>query len=135
MAGRIIVAVIVNAIALFLTIQIVPGLDWPGKFSTGQDIVALIAVAIIFGLVNTFLRPIVRLVSLPVNLATLGLFGIVLNGLLFLLVALLANAVGIEFTVGGFPPDFSFQTITAALAGSIVVSVVGAILGLLVNRD
>jgi putative membrane protein len=135
MAGRILVAIVINSIALYVTLQIVPDLTWPEKLDSPDRIPALVAVAVIFGLVNTFLRPFVRLLSLPVNLITVGVFGFVVNAALFILVAIVANAVGIAFKVGGFPPDFTLQTITAAFLGSIVMSLVGTVLSFVALRD
>ncbi|MGZ6296978.1 MAG: phage holin family protein [Candidatus Limnocylindrales bacterium] len=135
MVGRLLVAIVINAIALFLTLQIVPGLSWPDKLDRPENLPALLTVAIIFGLVNTFLRPLVRTLALPVNLLTVWLFGFVVNAALFVLVAVIANAVGIAFKVGGFPPDFSVQTIESAFLGSIVISIVGAILSFVALRD
>ncbi|MGZ6313449.1 MAG: hypothetical protein ACXWO7_08315 [Candidatus Limnocylindrales bacterium] len=108
MVGRLLVAIVINAIALFLTLQIVPGLSWPDKLDRPENLPALL---------------------------TVGLFGFVVNAALFVLVAVIANAVGIAFKVGGFPPDFSVQTIESAFLGSIVISIVGAILSFVALRD
>jgi putative membrane protein len=133
--GRAIVALVVNAVALFVTIEVVPGLSWPNKLNTPNDIVTLLIVAIIFAAINTFLKPIAKLLSLPVNLITVGLFGFIVNAVLFVLAAVIAGAIGIKFTVGDFPPDFTAQTIVSAVVGSIVLSIVGRLLGLVVDRD
>ncbi|MFI5261224.1 MAG: phage holin family protein [Candidatus Limnocylindrales bacterium] len=135
MIGRMIVTLAVNAIALFVTIALVPGLAWPGKLSSSDDILALLVVGGIFALINTFLKPIVKLLSLPVTLVTVGLFGLVVNAVLFLLAAVVANAVGIKFTVGGYPPDFTAQTIVSAFLGSIVISIVGRVAGIVIDHD
>ena len=88
-------------------------------------------VAVIFGLVNAFVKPAVKLLSLPLNLLTLGLFGLVVNGFLLLLVAWLAGQVGMGFTVGDFPPDVTIATIEAALFGGIILSLVSRVIDLL----
>ena len=85
------------------------------------------------GLVNGLIKPIVKLFSLPLTMMTLGLFGIVINAALLLLIAWIADLVGITFTVGGFPPDFGLAAIGAALVGAIAMSIVGAIVGLVVH--
>ena len=95
----------------------------------------LLIVALIFAVINTFLKPIVKLLSLPVNLITVGLFGFVVNAVLFVLAAVVAGAIGIKFTVGDFPPTFTAQTIVSAVVGSIVLSIVGRLLSLVVDRD
>ncbi len=135
MIGRAIVALVVNAVALFVTIQVVPGLEWPNKLNTPNDILTLLIVAVIFAAINTFLKPIAKLLSLPVNLVTVGLFGFIVNAVLFVLAAVIAGAIGIKFTVGGFPPTFTAQTIVSAVVGSIVLSIVGRLLSLVVDRD
>lgn len=135
MIGRAIVALVVNAVALFVTIQVVPGLEWPNKLNTPNDILTLLIVAVIFAAINTFLKPIAKLLSLPVNLVTVGLFGFIVNAVLFVLAAVIAGAIGIKFTVGGFPPTFTAQTIVSAVVGSIVLSIVGRVLSLVVDRD
>lgn len=135
MIGRAIVALVVNAVALFVTIQVVPGLEWPNKLNSADDIVTLLVVALIFAAINTFLKPIVKLLSLPVNLVTVGLFGFIVNAVLFVFAAVVAGAIGIKFTVGGFPPTFTAQTIVSAVVGSIVLSIVGRLLSLVVDRD
>ena len=135
MIGRAIVALVVNAVALFVTIQVVPGLEWPNKLSSANDFVTLLVVALIFAVINTFLKPIVKLLSLPVNLITVGLFSFVVNAVLFVFAAVVAGAIGIKFTVGDFPPTFTAQTIVSAIVGSIVLSIVGRLLSLVVDRD
>ncbi len=79
---------------------------------------------------NGLIGPIVRILSLPVSMMTFGLFGIVINAVLLLLIAWLAGQLDIRFTVGGFPPDLSLSAFVAAIIGGIVISIVGA----LVNR-
>ena len=135
MIGRAIVALVVNAVALFVTIQVVPGLEWPNKLNTPNDILTLLIVAVIFAAINTFLKPIAKLLSLPVNLITVGLFGFIVNAVLFVLAAVIAGAIGIKFTVGDFPPTFTETTIVSAVVGSIVLSIVGRLLSLVVDRD
>lgn len=116
-----------NAIALRLTAYILPAIS----FGKDDSIIGILAVAVIFGLVNAFVKPVVKLLSLPINLVTLGLFGLVVNGALLLLVAWLAGQAGMTFTVGDFPPDITIATIEAALAGGIVLSLVSRVIDLL----
>ena len=94
---------------------------------------SLLVLAVIAGVVNGLIKPIVKLLSLPLTIMTLGLFGIVINAGLLLLIAWVADLVGITFTVGGFPPDFGLNAIVAALVGAIAMSIVGAIVGLVVH--
>jgi putative membrane protein len=89
---------------------------------------------LIFGVVNGFIKPVVKALALPIRLLTLGLIGIVINIVAFIGVAWLAGQVGIDFTVGGFPADdFSFDTIVGAAIGGIVMGVISAAIGLVVR--
>ena len=82
---------------------------------------------------NGLLKPILKLISLPLNMMTLGLFGLVINAALLLLIAWLSDLIGITFTIGDFPPDFSINTLTTALIGGIAISLVGTLVGMAVR--
>ncbi len=103
-----IVRLIVNAIALILVAYIIPGVHVSG---IGGAVVA----AIILGIVNAVLKPILVILSLPLEILTLGLFTFVINAVLFYLVAKL----GIGLSVDGFG---------AAFLGALVLSIVSFIL-------
>ena len=95
--------------------------------------VTLFVLAIAFGLVNGFIRPIARLVSIPLDMATLGLFSVVLNALLLMLVAFGVDIlVGPLIVIGGFPPELSLGAIGAAAVGSVVISAISAALTILI---
>ena len=116
-----ILGTIATAITFAIVAYLLPQIDF------GDDLTGLIILSIIAGLVNGFIKPIIKLFSLPLTMMTFGLFGIVINAGLLLLIAWLSDLVNIEFTVGGFPPDFTVDTIIAALIGAIAMSIVGAI--------
>ena len=122
-----IISTIATAITFAVVSYILPAIDF------GGDIVNLIVLSVIAGLVNGLIKPIIKLFSLPLTMMTLGLFGVVINAGLLLLIAWLADLVNITFTVGGFPPDFGIAAIGAALVGAIAMSIVGAIVGLVVH--
>ena len=84
-------------------------------------------------MVNGLVKPIVKLISLPLTFMTLGLFGLVINAALLLLIAWLSDLIGITFTIGDFPPDFSINTLTTALIGGIAISLVGTLVGMAVR--
>jgi putative membrane protein len=67
--------------------------------------------------------------DMPINVMTFGLFGLVINGVLLLLLAWVADLIGLTFTVGGFPPDFGIDAIIAAVVGGIVLSIVSTVIG------
>jgi putative membrane protein len=110
--------VLVTAVALWVTTVLVPGID-NSAGTSGARVGTLVGVALIFGLVNATLKPLIRVVGGCLYLITLGLIGLVVNALLFLLVGWLAGKLGLPFTVSGF---------WAAFFGAIVVAVVGAVL-------
>lgn len=116
-----------NAIALRLTAYLLPQIS----FGKDDTVLGILVVAVIFGLVNAFVKPAVKLLSLPLNLLTLGLFGLIVNAALLLLVAWLAGQVGMGFTVGDFPPDVTIATIQAAFFGGIILSLVSRLIDLL----
>ena len=92
---KIIVRLVINALALMLIAYIIPGVmvrDFP---------IALLA-ALIIGLVNALIRPLLELLSLPITILTLGLFSLVINALMFWLAAYFAPG----FDVAGFVPAF-----------------------------
>jgi putative membrane protein len=117
-----VIRVAVIAVSLWVATLIVDGIDYTAR-STAGSIGTLVAVALIFGLVNAVLKPLIKVVGCPFYVLTLGLFGLVVNALLFLLVGAIAEGIGLPFTVDGFG---------AAFLGAIVVSVVGFVLHVLI---
>jgi putative membrane protein len=85
----------------------------------------LFALAVIFGVVNGLIGPVVRILAFPLNLMTMGLIGVAVNAGLLLITAYVANSTGFELTVGGYPPNITLDTVIAAIVGSVVLSVVG----------
>ena len=105
--------ILVNAVALAVAAWIVNGIDLTG--STANKVLTLLAVAAIFGLINTFIKPLVMLLSLPFIALTLGLLIFVINALLLWLTGAISSALGLAFSVEGFWP---------ALLGSVIISLV-----------
>ena len=121
------IQLLINAVALYVAVQLVPGL----RFDFGPDLWKLLLVALIFGLINTYLRPILRMLSLPVSLFAMGLAGLAINTALFLLLAAISSQLKLGFSIHGWPSGrFDLDVIVAALLGAIVVSVVSTLLGL-----
>jgi putative membrane protein len=118
----ILVRVVVIAVSLWVATALVDGIDM-GSGTTGAQILTLLGVAVIFGLVNAVIKPVVKVIGCPLYVLTLGLIGLVVNALLFLLVGWLAGLVGLPFVVDGFWPAFW---------GAIVVAVVGFVLHVLI---
>ena len=95
----------VIAVALWVATVLVPGIEL-GAGSTASRIGTLLAVALVFGVVNVVIKPIVQVLGCAFYILTLGLIAFVVNALLFLLVGRIAEALGLPFTVDGFWPAF-----------------------------
>jgi putative membrane protein len=115
MLGRLIAQLFVNGFALWLAAQVVSGIRFDG------NLLALAVVAAIFGIVNTLIKPILFLLTLPLTILTLGLFALVVNALMLML----TDALSSSYTVDGF---------WAALLGSILISIVSTALNLLIKE-
>ena len=105
----------INTIALFVVINVVSGISVE-RWQT------LLVGALVLGLLNAFFRPILLLLTLPVNVLTLGLFTLIINGLIFYLVAWLVKG----FYVSGFWSSF---------VAALVFSIVSFILNLLIHSE
>lgn len=111
-----VVKTLANAAALGVAIWLVSGITLDDGTSTGHRALSLILVALIFGLVNLIVKPVVRLLSLPLFVLTLGLFTIVVNAAMLLLTSWLAKQFDLSFHVA----DFFWSAIVGALIISIV---------------
>jgi putative membrane protein len=120
-ANAFLLSLVINAVALLITAWVIPGihLGAAGPHPTTNDWVTLLIVALIFGLVNAVIRPILILLSLPLEIITLGLFIFVINALMLLLTSWIAQALGLGFRVDKF---------LAALLGAVIISVVSFVL-------
>jgi putative membrane protein len=118
--------VVINTIAVIAAIKLVPNVDFRGQWWE------LLILGAIIGLVNAYIRPIVKLLSLPLTLVTFGLIGLVINTAMVLLAAWLADLIGkTHFTLDGWPASgFTLGTFIAAFLTSIVISVVSALMAL-----
>jgi putative membrane protein len=111
---------IINAVALGVAATLVRGIHVDG----GWQVLALMA--IIFGLVNAPIRPLVTLLTCPLIILTLGLFTLVINAGMLLLASWIAGLMGIGFTVDGFWP---------ALWGGLIVSIVSITLTMVLQDE
>ena len=116
------IRVIVNAIALWITALVVPGIDVGGS-NAGHTVLTVLVVAVIFGVVNAVLKPIIKVVGCVFYILTLGLIALVVNALLFLLTDWIGQQFDLPFTIDGFWPAFW---------GAIVMAVVSWVLSFLV---
>jgi putative membrane protein len=109
---------LVNAAALWVATRIVPGVTYSG------GIMPMLAVALVFGIVNAVIGTVTKILTFPIILVTLGLFILVINGLMLMVTSAVSSALDLGFHVGGF---------SAAFWGALVVSVVSTILSLVIR--
>jgi putative membrane protein len=118
---------LINAIAIAVTVYFVPGISVGGDSANqlfGIDIKTLLAVSLIFGLINALVRPILKLLSCPLVFLTLGLFIFVINAAMLMLTSAISQDLGLQFYV----EDFG-----TALLGSIVISLISIVLTAVVS--
>jgi putative membrane protein len=128
-------SIIATGIALWVAAQFVSGISIPSSSfdRIPHDLVTFGTVALVFGIANGLVKPVVKILSLPVTLLTLGVAGIVLNAALFLAAAWVSDQLGGSIRVGDFPPHLlTGATLVAALIGSIVVGVVSAVVRMVI---
>ncbi|KMS68070.1 membrane protein [Streptomyces viridochromogenes] len=109
-----VVKTIANAGALAVAVWLIDKITLTGD-STGKKIGTLVLVALLFGLVNFVVKPVVKLLSLPLLILTLGLFTLVVNALMLLLTSWLADKFDLSFHVEGF---------WTAVLGGLIISIV-----------
>lgn len=119
--GKIIVRWIITAAAILATTYLVPGIS-----IEGDGILVALAMALILGLVNAIIRPILVLLSCGCIVATLGLFMLVINTLSLLLAERIGSALGLGFSIDGFLPAFY---------GSVVISIISWLLSIFLIGD
>jgi len=115
---RLLLRLVVNAVALMVAAWLLTGISVSGG-STSKDALTLVVVAAIFGVVNAIVKPVVKFVSMPFVILTLGLLLIVINGLMLLLTSWISGEIGVSFHVDGF---------WTAVLGAIILSVVSSVL-------
>lgn len=127
--SRLVIHIVINALALWLASWILPGLQIASTAIVGSDVagvggtantinvvLAYLFIGLVFGLVNAIVKPIVKLLSLPVTILTLGLFTIIINAAMLWLTAWVSTFTPIQFTID----DFFWTAILAALIISFV---------------
>ena len=120
---ELIVRIVINAVALLVAVKVVPQI----VFKFGNDWWKVLAVALIFALVNSYIKPIVKALSFPISMLTLGLVAFVINAAMLLLLAVLSEQLKLGFKIGGFPPTLNADAIIGALIGAVVISIVSTL--------
>ena len=116
--GNRIVQILVNAGALYAADYLIEGIGFSGEWWK------LLLVALAFSLLNTYLRPILRILTFPISVITLGLFLLVINALMLLLTSAVSEQLKLGFVVADFG---------SAFLGAIVVALVGWVLSMVVG--
>jgi putative membrane protein len=122
---KILVGIILSAVALGVAAWVVPGIVVTGH-SDASKAETLLAVAVIFGVINAVLKPVIKTVGCAFYVLTLGLVAIVVNGLLLWLASYVAGQLKLPFHVTGF---------VAAVEGALIVGVVAWVLHLVLGDD
>jgi len=115
---RFLIHLVINTVALYAAVSIMNG---NGIVPQSTNWLAFIWLALIFGLVNAILRPLLSILSCPLIILTLGLGTLLINTLMFYLAGLIGRIFGVGFTVNGFLPAF---------LGALIVSIISLILSL-----
>ena len=110
----------INAVALYVAVLIVPGIALRGAWT---DVIWL---ALIFGLLNALLRPLLKFLTCPLIILTLGLFTILINTGMLLLTSRIGQALGFGLSVDGFWP---------AVLGSLVISLVSIVMSVILHDE
>jgi putative membrane protein len=117
---RFLVRLLVNAAALWVATRLVSGVTYSGGW------LPFLGVALVFGIVNAFIRPVAKVLTFPLIILTLGIFALVVNGLMLWLTSKVAGALDLGFHVSGF---------RAAFLGALVVSIVSTVLSMFVSES
>jgi putative membrane protein len=125
----IIIGIAGTAIAFVVVTLLLP------KVAVDKDIVKLLLLAVVFGIANSLIKPVIKMLTFPINFMTMGLFTFVINTVLVLGVAWFATSfLKITFTIAGFPKSgISIDAIIMAFLASIIISLVTTVIGMVVK--
>lgn len=118
--------VLINGVALWLAEVLLPGISIVGADTTGGRIGVLLAVALVFGIINAVVKPIVNVLSIPLYILTLGLFTLVVNALMLMLTAWITEQTSWGLRIDDFGDAF---------VGALIVSVVSFGLSVAIPRS
>ncbi len=128
-----VIKVAVNAVALLVAANVVPEFKLAFQ-NKPEDWLEIAVIALVFAIVNSYIKPIVKILAMPIDFLTMGLVAFVINGGMLLGTAWIVNqakgTLDVGFAVGCFPPHWGYETIGCAVVASIVISVVGTVLNL-----
>jgi putative membrane protein len=123
---RFVLRVLISGVALWLAEILLSGISIVGADTTGGEIGVILLVALVFGIVNAIVKPIVQVLSIPLYILTLGLFTLVVNALMLLLTAWITEQTSWGLRIDGFG---------SAIIGALIVSVVSFALSVAIPRS
>ena len=122
------IKILVNGVALWVAALVLKGIRFgPDSEPLSKQLVTILVVAVIFGLINALIKPVLKFFALPFIILTLGLFSLVVNALMLQLTSWFADQLGLAFHVDQFFWD--------ALLGSIIITLVSMILNLILPDE
>ncbi|ALE93323.1 hypothetical protein AOC05_14970 [Arthrobacter alpinus] len=132
---KFVLQVLINALALWVATSLVPGIQIITSGTSGLETsnatfntaVAYLFIAVVFGVINSLVKPVVKLLSLPVTILTLGLFTVVINAAMLWLTSWLSSYTPVHFTIDSF-----FWT---AIIAALIISVISMVAGGLLRSD
>jgi putative membrane protein len=120
---------VANSIALAVTVYVVPGLDWGDS-----EPVTIVVTALIFGVINSFIKPVLKLLSLPIRLMTFGLFSWVINVVLLFFLAWIGGQIGRGILLAGWPAaEFTLDALVAAALGALFLSIISTVFSVVIR--
>lgn len=122
---NVLLRILINAAAIWLATQVLDGMEVVGGGDTTTTVVVLVVLGLLFGVVNAVVRPIVKAISFPLYVVTLGLFTLVVNALMLWLTAWLSEQTDYGLRIDDFGTAF---------LGALIVSVVSFVLNLVVPK-
>ena len=124
-AMGILIRLVITAVSLWIATLVIDGIELNAD-STANKAGTLLAVAVIFGLVNAIVKPVTKFVTFPLIIVTFGLFLLVINGLMLVLTSRISGWFDLGFTVNGF---------RAAFLGALVISLVNWLAGMVTGGE
>jgi putative membrane protein len=125
----------VNTAALLAAANVVPEFNLTFKSDKAEDWAKILIIALVFALVNSYIKPIVKILAMPIGWLTMGLVAFAINAAMLLGTAWVVwqaeDTLKIGFNLGGFPPTWGYEAIGVAVVASIVISIVATVLELL----
>lgn len=124
-----ILRVAINTAAVVVAVNVVPRITAP------HDLLKLLAIGLILGVINTYIRPIVKALAFPISLLTLGVVGLVINGAMLLLAAFVSDQFKLGFVIDGWPTHaFHVGVLLYAILAAIVISIVSTVLAFFLGQ-